>query len=163
MAATRNSRRRHLETSAWGALLQVHAQLVPELDGDLKRTTGLPLAWYDVLLELSGAGDTPLRMSDLGERVVLSRTRVSRLVAEMETHGLVQRGANPDDRRSAFVTITDAGRRRYREAAPIYLRGIAELFADRLADEELAAITAALQRVLEPADDSGDRAGSRPA
>ncbi|GAA4475137.1 hypothetical protein GCM10023094_12100 [Rhodococcus olei] len=134
---------------------------MPELDADLQRTTGLPLAWYDVLLELAGAGDTPLRMSDLGERVVLSRTRVSRLVAEMETHGLVQRGANPDDRRSAFVTITDAGLRRYREAAPVYLGGIAERFAERLTDEQLRTVTAALHTVLAPADDS--REGSRKA
>ncbi|MGW0041830.1 MarR family winged helix-turn-helix transcriptional regulator [Rhodococcus sp. NPDC003348] len=150
MAATRDTDGRHLATSAWGALLQVHARLVPELDTDLRRATGLPLAWYDVLLELVGADGTPLRMSDLGERVVLSRTRVSRLVAEMETFGLVQRDANPDDRRSAFVTITDAGRRRYREAAPVYLSGIGERFADKLTDSELRAVAAALQKVLEP-------------
>jgi DNA-binding MarR family transcriptional regulator len=162
VAATRDSRRRHLETSAWGAILQVHARLVPELDADLRRAAGLPLAWYDVLLELVGAADTRLRMSDLGERVVLSRTRVSRLVAEMETSGLVQRDANPDDRRSAFVSITDTGRRRYREAAPTYLGGIAERFAGGLADDELEAIAAALQKVLAPAVEPDGRRGSRP-
>ncbi len=88
--------------------------------------------------------------------MVLSRTRVSRLVTEMEAHGLVRRESNPDDRRSAFVAITDLGRRRYREAAPLYLRGIEERFAARLTDHELEAIATALQKVL-ASDDATPR------
>ncbi|RDI46301.1 MarR family winged helix-turn-helix transcriptional regulator [Nocardia mexicana] len=130
---------------AWSALLQVHAKLVPELDAELRRTTGLPLSWYDVLLELDGPDR--LRMSDLGERVVLSRTRVSRLVTELETHGLLRRDTNPDDGRSAFVSITDAGRRRLREAAPHYLAGIERRFAG-VDPGELNAVAATLRAVL---------------
>ncbi|WP_309231330.1 MarR family transcriptional regulator [Nocardia sp. SYP-A9097] len=135
--------------SAWAALLQVHAKLVPELDAELRRATGLPLSWYDVLLEL----DAPqqLRMSDLGERVVLSRTRVSRLVTELESHGLVRRESNPDDGRSAFVSITDRGRERFHEAAPHYLAGIERRFGERLDDAELETVAAALRKVLTPA------------
>ncbi len=141
--------RSHPAVHAWAALLQVHAKLVPELDAELRRATGLPLSWYDVLLEL----DAPhrLRMSDLGERVVLSRTRVSRLVTEMESHGLVRRESNPDDGRSAFVSITDAGRRRFREAAPHYLTGIEKRFGGRLDAADLEAVASALRKVLGPA------------
>ncbi|WP_067687057.1 MarR family winged helix-turn-helix transcriptional regulator [Nocardia jejuensis] len=136
--------------AAWSALLRVHAQLVPALDGDLRRGAGLPLAWYDVLLELDGIDH--LRMSDLGERVVLSRTRVSRLVTELESHGLVRRESNPDDGRSAFVAITEAGRAKFRDAAPRYLAGIEQRFAARLNRDELEAVTAALRKVLGPND-----------
>ncbi|MGV9665587.1 MarR family winged helix-turn-helix transcriptional regulator [Nocardia niigatensis] len=142
--------RSHPAVHAWAALLQVHAKLVPELDAELRRTTGLPLSWYDVLLELDGPHR--LRMSDLGERVVLSRTRVSRLITEMESDGLVRRESNPDDGRSAFVSITDAGRRRFREAAPHYLAGIERRFGGKLDTAELETVAGALRKVLAPAD-----------
>jgi DNA-binding MarR family transcriptional regulator len=87
-------------------------------------------------------------MTDLAERVVLSRTRVSRLVEEMATAGLLVREQNPEDGRSAYAALTDLGLRRYRQAAPTYLAGIEEHFARRLTDRELKAVAAALQRVL---------------
>ncbi|MFI9504173.1 MarR family winged helix-turn-helix transcriptional regulator [Nocardia sp. NPDC052566] len=141
---------RRAAAHAWSALLRVHARLVPRLDADLRRAHGLPLAWYDVLLELDGVD--PLRMTDLGERVVLSRTRVSRLVTEMAAAGLVTRESNPDDGRSAFVAITETGRTRLREAAPRYHAGIAERFADRLDDDELAGLATTLTKILGPAE-----------
>src|SRR4051812_7966380 len=95
---------------AWGALLRVHATLVPLLDRELQARHQLPLAWYDVLLELNHGPDRRLRMSELGMRVTLSRTRVSRLVDELTAAGLVVREANPDDRRSAYAVLTARGR-----------------------------------------------------
>src|SRR6478672_7699997 len=112
--------RRKLATDAWGALLQVHAALVPALDQELHRQTGLPLSWYDVLLELATAPEGRLRMSDLADRVVLSRTRVSRLVDELVARGLVTRLDNPEDRRSAYAAITKAGVAEFRASAPVY-------------------------------------------
>src|SRR5829696_2389598 len=140
--------RKNLSTSAWGALLQVHAAVVPVLDQKLMTDAGMPLRFYDVLLELAAAPERKLRMSDLADRVVLSRTRVSRLVEEMVAAGLVVREQNPDDGRSAYATLTDVGLQRYRQAAPAYLAGIEQHFAHRLSDEELAAISSALERVL---------------
>ena len=132
---------------AWAGLLQVHATLVPLLDRELQSEAGLSLAWYDVLLELNSASDRRLSMSDLANVVVLSRTRVSRLVDELERAGLVQRFAHPTDRRSTYAGITALGRRRLRAAAPVYLRGIAEHFARHLTRPEMDAIVAGLSRV----------------
>ncbi|WP_194818650.1 MarR family winged helix-turn-helix transcriptional regulator [Nocardia sp. XZ_19_385] len=134
---------------AWSALLRVHAQLVPQIDADLRRRFGLPLAWYDVLLELDGTD--PLRMTDLGNRVVLSRTRVSRLVTEMENAGLVARHNNPGDARSAFVTCTDLGHQRLHQAAPHYHAAIAAHF-DRLDPPELDALARTLTKLLGPVE-----------
>ncbi|WP_433761650.1 MarR family winged helix-turn-helix transcriptional regulator [Nocardia sp. CA-135398] len=147
---TQSEKHRAAASSAWSALLRVHANLVPRLDAELRRDFALPLAWYDVLLELDGV--EPLRMTDLGERVVLSRTRVSRLVTEMAAAGLVARESNPDDGRSAFVAITDAGRERLHAAAPGYLAGIERCFADKLDPDELHALAATLAKVLGPTD-----------
>jgi DNA-binding MarR family transcriptional regulator len=140
--------RKDLSTSAWGALLQVHATVVPVLDHKLMTEAGMPLRFYDVLLELAAASERKLRMTDLAERVVLSRTRVSRLVDDMATAGLVVREQNPQDGRSAYAALTDLGLRRYRQAAPSYLAGIEEHFAQRLDDRELKDLAGALERVL---------------
>ncbi|MFE9319743.1 MarR family winged helix-turn-helix transcriptional regulator [Nocardia sp. NPDC052278] len=147
---TQSEKHREAAGTAWSALLRVHANLVPRLDAELRRDFGLPLAWYDLLLELDGV--EPLRMTDLGERVVLSRTRVSRLVTEMTAAGLVARESNPDDGRSAFVAITDAGTKRLRAAAPGYLASIERCFADKLDPDELHTLAATLGRILGPTD-----------
>jgi DNA-binding MarR family transcriptional regulator len=140
--------RRHLATSAWGAVLQVHAAVVPVLDQKLQAEVGMPLSWYDVLLELAAAPERRLRMTDLAERVVLSRTRVSRLVDEIAAAGLVVREQNPQDGRSAYATLTEEGLARYRQAAPTYLAGIDEHFSRKLDDAELSTIATALRRVM---------------
>jgi DNA-binding MarR family transcriptional regulator len=134
---------------AWAALLRVHATLVPALDRELQASAGLPLAWYDVLLELNSAPGRRLLMSELGARVVLSRTRVSRVVDELARAGLVERQAHTTDRRSTYAALTPAGRRRFRAAAPGYLSGIAEHFARHMNASELRAMAAALERVLD--------------
>jgi DNA-binding MarR family transcriptional regulator len=141
--------RKKLAGEAWGALLQVHAALVPELDRELRRRTGLPLAWYDVLLELRGAPDHRLTMSELGDRVVLSRSRVSRVVDDLVGQGLVARDPNQADARSAYAVLSAAGEKRFLEAAPVYVSGIEQGFAAGLSEAELRTIAGALQRVRE--------------
>jgi DNA-binding MarR family transcriptional regulator len=138
--------RRELATTAWAGLLRTHARLVPQLDQLLQREAGIPLSWYDVLLELASAPGRRLRMTELGERVVLSRTRVSRIVDELVIAGLVSREDNPEDRRSAFAVLTAQGVRRYREAAPQYVKAIDELFAGRLSESQLRSLASVLTR-----------------
>src|ERR671921_679703 len=94
----------------WGALLKVHASLVPRLDRELQEVHGLPLTWYDVLLELNTAPGRRLTMGQLGSVAAVSRTRVSRVVDELVRAGLVAREPNPDDGRSAFAALTPSGR-----------------------------------------------------
>ena len=136
--------------SAWAALLRTHAALVPQLDRTVQRKVGLPLSWYDVLLELAAAPGRRLRMTELGERVVLSRTRVSRIVDELVEAGLACREENATDKRSAYARLTEAGLSRYREAAPHYLRAIEEQFAASLTDSQLRCVASALSRVAPP-------------
>ena len=141
------STRTQLAAEAWGALLKVHASLVPTLDRRLRAGAGLPLSSYDVLLELQAAPKRRLTMTELGERVVLSRTRVSRVVDELVRDGLVRREPHPQDARSAFAVLTDDGYRRFRQAAPIYLAGIEQEFAAELSDRELRQLSAVLAGV----------------
>ncbi|WP_253258195.1 MarR family winged helix-turn-helix transcriptional regulator [Pseudonocardia sp. N23] len=136
--------------AAWAALLRTHAAVVRVLEREMDRD-GLPLAWYDVLLELNAAPDRRLRMHELGERAVLSRSRVSRIVDELARAGLAAREPDPHDRRGSWAVITADGRARLRAAAPGYLDGIARHFADHLTADERTAITTGLTRVLDAA------------
>lgn len=133
---------------AWGALLRVHATVVPLLDRELQAAHQLPLAWYDVLLELNSGLGRRLRMSELGQRVTLSRTRVSRLVDELSAAGLVRREANPDDGRSAYAVLTDAGRSVFRKAAATYLAGIDRHVGAALTTAEARTIAQGLDKVI---------------
>jgi DNA-binding MarR family transcriptional regulator len=138
-----------LAADTWGALLQVHAALVPRLDRLLRQRAALPLGWYDALLELQAAPDRQLTMTQLAERVVLSRTRVSRVVDELVREGYVRREANASDARSAFAVLTDTGLDKFRQAAPVYLESIKEEFAGGLTERELRTLLDALTRVRE--------------
>lgn len=136
-------------TEAWELLLRAHAALVPELARQVEEATGLALSWYDVLLELNRAPAKTLRMTELGERVVLSRTRVSRIVARMADAGMVEQHPDPDDGRSTLATLTATGRDALRKASPTYLAGIDRLFSARLTAAETRNIVTGLRRVLE--------------
>jgi DNA-binding MarR family transcriptional regulator len=132
----------------WGALLKVHSTLVPRLDRELQEAHGLPLTWYDVLLELNAAPDRRLTMGQLGSVAAVSRTRVSRVVDELVRAGLVAREPNPDDGRSAFAALTSAGRSTLREAAPTYVAAVRREFADHLTATEAGVLAGALRKVL---------------
>jgi DNA-binding MarR family transcriptional regulator len=133
-------------SETWGALLKVHAALVPRLDRELQDVHGLPLTWYDVLLELNSAPDRRLTMGQLGAVAAVSRTRVSRVVDELVRAGLVAREANPDDGRAAG--LTPAGRTALRKAAPTYLAAVQREFADHLTAREAEVVAGALRKVL---------------
>jgi len=134
---------------AWRAFLQAHAAVVRSLERTLEREQRLPLAWYDVLLELNAAPQRRLRMQELAGRVVLSRSRVSRVVDEMARTGLVRREPDPTDGRASFAVLTDPGRAALRRAAPVYLRGIEDRFLAHLTPAELTTIERAFDRVLD--------------
>src|SRR6478736_6683000 len=133
----------------WGALLKVHASLVPRIDRELQETQGLPLTWYDVLLELNAAPERRLTMGQLGSVAAVSRTRVSRVVDELVRAGLVAREPNPDDGRSAFAALTSAGRPALRKAAPTYVAAVKREFADHLSGREAEVLARALHKVLD--------------
>ncbi|MGV9295013.1 MULTISPECIES: MarR family winged helix-turn-helix transcriptional regulator [Amycolatopsis] len=134
---------------AWRAMLLAHSAAVRAIETDVQRGGTVPLAWYDVLLELNAAGKNGLRMAEVADRVVLSRTRVSRLIDEMVRAELVTKRPEPDDRRVSWAVITDDGVRALRKTAPVYLRSIERHFSAHVTDEEAAVIGKALLRVAE--------------
>jgi DNA-binding MarR family transcriptional regulator len=134
--------------AAWRAFLTAHARVTEVLERELMAERGMPLTWYDVLVQLAEAPDQRLRMNDLARRVLLSRAGLTRLVDRLVSAGLVERVPCPDDRRGTFVALTPEGRRANLDAAPVHLRGVHEHFTRHLSEAELAAIEGSLGRVL---------------
>jgi DNA-binding MarR family transcriptional regulator len=133
--------------AAWHSLLRAHATLVRRLDTDLERETGLALADFDVLAQLAEAHGE-LRMTELADRALISRSGMSRRVARLVDEGLVRRERAGTDARGVVVTLTEAGIARLRETAPVHARGISELFVAQLDDQELAVLERALNKVV---------------
>jgi DNA-binding MarR family transcriptional regulator len=131
---------------AWTSLLRAHATLMRRLETDLERDTGLALADYDVLAQLAFANGQ-LRMSELAARALISRSGMTRRVARLVDEGLVGRVKPDADARGVVVTITDKGLARLTETTPVHARGIADLFVDKLDDQELAVLQTALDKV----------------
>lgn len=134
--------------AAWRSMLLAHSRALRAIETDLEAAGAIPLTWYDVLLELNGA-DGRLRMQELGDRVVLSRTRVSRLVDELERRGFVTREPDDTDGRVTYAAITAAGKKVLRSTAPLYRRGIEEHFTRHLTTDEQHTVAAALGRVVD--------------
>ena len=131
---------------AWTRLLRAQQLLLERVEADLKRAELPPLAWYDVLLELNRTAEGRLRQFELGDKVLLSKHNLSRLLDRLEAEGLVERQACAEDRRGAHVAITRAGKTLQKKMWPVYERAIARHFADRLSGDEAAQLAQLLQR-----------------
>jgi DNA-binding MarR family transcriptional regulator len=132
---------------AWRSLLRAHASLLRRLDTDLQQATGLALADFDVLAQLAQAHGA-LRMTELADRALISRSGMSRRVARLVDEGLLRRDKAGTDRRGVVVALTQAGITRLAETAPVHARGISALFVAQLDDQELALLERALNKVI---------------
>src|SRR5205085_4207436 len=112
---------------AWRSLLRAHATLLRRLETDLEKETGLALADFDVLAQLALAGGE-LRMTELADRALISRSGMTRRVARLVEEGLVRRGDAEADGRGVVVALTEGGIARLTETVPVHARGISKLF-----------------------------------
>ncbi len=136
------------ERAAWLTLTRGTGLLLDELERELLVDHGLTLGDYGILAALSHAGCAGLRMSELADGALVSRSRLTHRVNRLEEEGLVQRVACETDRRGAFALLTEAGHRRLAAAAPTHLAGLRTYFVQRLDRDELEALTAMLTKVL---------------
>lgn len=135
--------------SAWALFLTAHAVLVERIEARLAEAGLPPLSWYDVLWALERAEDRRLRMSELADMTVLSRSNLTRLVDRLESAGLVARERAEEDRRGAFAVVTSEGRAMRRKMWPVYSTAIKELFEDHIDSREAAQMGDTLRRILD--------------
>ncbi len=136
---------------SWRSFLQAHARVARRLDEELRAEHDLSVAEYDALLNIAEAPGRRIRMRQLADRVVLSKSGVTRLIDRLVADGLVERSACETDARGAEAVLTDAGLRRLRSASRTHLRGIADHFIGVLDPRELEAVGRAMQTVAERA------------
>jgi DNA-binding MarR family transcriptional regulator len=132
----------------WRDFLVAHARLQRLLDEELRAEHDLSLAEYDALLQLAEAPGRRLRMHQLADRVVLSRSGITRLIDRLVADGAVERSLCATDARGAEAVLTAAGLDRLREASLTHLRGIAHHFLDVIPPDDLNAVGRAMGAVL---------------
>ena len=135
------------ELGAWRGLLRVHSRMTKALDAELIAEHGISLSSYEVLLFLADAPDGRLRMSELADGVLLSRSGLTRLVDRMERDGLLRRERCEDDARGFNALITAEGRELFQSARRTHLDGVRELFLSHLSDDELRTLARLWEKV----------------
>lgn len=148
MAITRTATLTDRELGAWRGILQVHAVITRELDAELLASHDLSLSSYEVLMTLATHPDGSLRMSELADAVLISRSGLTRLVDRLERSGLVRRRPCPDDARGQLAEVTAAGRRLFEKARATHLEGVRRRFIAHFGDDELDELGAFWTRVL---------------
>lgn len=131
---------------AWKGLLLAHACLVELIDKEMARKDLLPVDWYDALLALEDAPNHRLKMSDLADQVLLSKSGLTRLVDRLEGKGYLKREACRADRRVAYAVLTPEGLRAREASWPTYRAAIQEHFASKMSPEEAKTVATALMR-----------------
>ncbi|MDQ6795997.1 MAG: MarR family transcriptional regulator [Chloroflexota bacterium] len=125
---------------AWRAFLVAHARLFRRLDDELRVEHSLSLPEYETLLQIAQAPDRRMRMSRIANRVLLSKSGVTRLVDRLVADGFVERSQCSSDARGAEAGLTPAGLERLRAASTTHLRGIERYFLSAIEPSELAAL-----------------------
>ena len=132
---------------AWIEFIFAQSKLFKVIEHEMLEAKVIAPDIYDVLLNLEDAPERMMRMSDLADAVVLSRSGLTRLTDRLERDGLVERKACPKDRRSLYIRLTDKGLAERERAWPYYRRSIGRHFAAYLSPEEAAIIAKAFHRI----------------
>jgi DNA-binding MarR family transcriptional regulator len=152
-----------LETSkgsVWALFLTTHAVLLERIETRLAQAELPPLAWYDVLWGLERAPEQRLRMSELAEKVVLSRSNLTRLADRLEEAGLLQRARSEEDRRGAYAVLTVEGKAMRRRMWPVYAEAIRQLFESQITDVQAQVMAEAFRGMLEATRGTAPSEGS---
>ncbi len=131
---------------AWRLYFESALALMSVLDAELERDSGIPMRSYDVLVHLE---DEPegLRMNELAERILYSKSGFTRVVDRLEAEGLVRRVRPESDRRSIFVVLTDGGRAMLEQARRSHRHSIEQHFARHLSDADVKALVRGLEKL----------------
>jgi DNA-binding MarR family transcriptional regulator len=131
---------------AWRLFFESALALLDVLDTELERDAGIPLRWYDVLVQLDESPEG-IPMNALAERILYSKSGFTRVVDRMEEAGLVTRVRPQHDRRSILVVLTDQGRETMERARRFHRDGIERHFSQHLSEPEIKALTRALEKI----------------
>jgi DNA-binding MarR family transcriptional regulator len=128
------------EQKAWRAWLYSSQLLAERLDRELQHRTGIPHTYYEILVQLSETPGRMLRMSQLADRCLSSRSRLSHAVSRLEERGWIRRQVCEEDARGQLAVLTDEGFAALEAAAPVHVASVREHLFDQLSKEQVAAM-----------------------
>lgn len=135
------------EERAWRPYIEASLRLETTLDERLRQSTGLTLMDYHLLMLLADAPQHRLRMSELADKMMFSRSRITYQITSMAKRGLVVREPVPEDRRGYRAVLTASGMDALREAVPLHTESIRELFFDHIRPDELSCVEHVFSRL----------------
>jgi DNA-binding MarR family transcriptional regulator len=136
-----------IELRSWRGLVRAHARLVKVLDAELEHAHGIGLTTYEVLVYLDTSPDCRMRMCDLADSILLSRSGLTRLADRLERDGLITRASCKTDARGAYAVLTASGRDRLRAARATHHVGVRAHFIAHLTEAERATLAALWDRL----------------
>ena len=136
------------QLAAWRVFLETAFALIDILDAELQAERKITIGWYDALVHLEGAQDG-LGMTELANRILASKSGLTRVIDRMEAAGFVRRERPPEDRRTVKVLITPTGLETLHAARAVHRRGIQEHFVQHLDERKLDALATTLDKVRE--------------
>ncbi len=138
----------------WRALMRIVQSLPRRLDSDLVRTAGVTANEYTTLMCLSEAPDRELRMAELANAAALSASRMTRLVDDLQSRGLVTKRASSDDGRGNVAKLTPAGVTKLKRAWPVHLASVRERVFDHVDPATVRRAAKALSDVAAQLEDT---------
>jgi DNA-binding MarR family transcriptional regulator len=142
---------------AWLRMLEAHTRLVTLMERDLRRDCGVPLAWYDVLIKVWLAPGHRIRMAELAEQVLLSRSWLTRRVVQLEDAGLVTRTGADDDGRGVFAEMTPKGLETFGGMERSHATSIDTHFSAHLSQDEARVVSTVFGRIAAAGDTALNR------
>jgi DNA-binding MarR family transcriptional regulator len=143
------------EQRAWRAYLESTKVLFDALDRRLQRESDMPHTYYEILVRLSEADDRSMRMSELADITLSSRSRLSHAVARLEERGWVERLDCPTDRRGQIARLTEQGFSVLAAAAPPHVESVRDLVIDALTPEELQQLAGIGEKIIKRVAEAG--------
>ena len=135
------------ERLAWVRSLEAHTRLVELMDAELRRDCGVPLAWYDVLIKIWLAPGHRIRMAELAEEVLVSRSWLTRRVLQLEKAELVTRSSGGGDGRGVYAVMTPAGQLSFARMEQSHAASIATHFSAHVSPDEARVIAQVFGRI----------------
>lgn len=132
----------------WFMFLRTHGVLVRLFEAQMQAEQNMPLTWYDVLVQLSRGPARGMRLQDLAEAIVLSRSGLTRVLDKMESEGLLERKPCHSDRRGMYAVLTPKGQALVEDITPLHLLRVKEHFLSCLTDEEIRVMQQAFSKIL---------------
>src|SRR4051812_22125683 len=128
------------EQASWRAYLDMNAKLAARLNREMQQQSGVSIADYSVLVQLSEHVDARMRVLELARALGWEKSRLSHQLTRMQQRGLVERSYCTEDRRGAFVVLTDKGRHTVVAAAPLHVESVRRYVFDQLSAEQVDAL-----------------------